>query len=266
MSNIKSILLAAGLGTRLKPLTDYWPKCLMPIGEIPLLAYWLEYMKWMEMESVLVNLHYHADIVQEFLEQPVYKNFVQTIFEPELLGTAGTIRANRKFIEDSTLLLVHADNWSYCDWSKFVSFHKNRRPQQCVITMMTFESDQPSSCGILELDEQGVVVKMHEKVENPPSNLANAAVYLIEPEVVDWICERPYLSDFSTEVIPHFMGRISTWHNGNIHRDIGTPESLSKAQNDPKPIFELNFEGKWKINFLEIYRPKLTNDLNHLDK
>jgi mannose-1-phosphate guanylyltransferase len=72
---------------------------------------------------------------------------------------------------------------------------------------------------------------LHEKVANPPGNLANAAVYIVEPAVLDFIAAlgKPVV-DFSTEVLPHFMGRIHSFHNGLYHRDIGTVASLAAAQ------------------------------------
>jgi len=96
--------------------------------------------------------------------------------------------------------------------------------------MMTFKAQNPRTCGIVELDGNGVVIAFHEKVENPPGNLANGAVYLLEPEVLQWIVDRPEISDFSTQVLPHFIGRIATWHNEGTHIDIGSIEALREAQ------------------------------------
>jgi len=251
VTQTRALLLAAGFGTRLSPLTDKWPKCLMPIGKRPLLAYWLEYVKLMGIEKTLVNLHHHHGIVHDFLNCSIYQERVHSIFEPVLLGTAGTIRSNIEFIGTNTLLLVHADNWSVCDWKSFLTFHHYERPENCPITMMTFSCENPSSCGILELDDMGIVKMMHEKVSEPPGNLANAAVYLIEPEVVHWILDRPLISDFSTEVLPFFMGRIATWHNKVVHRDIGTPEVLVKAQFDSVPDISIPMDDSWGKNYLK---------------
>ena len=95
---------------------------------------------------------------------------------------------------------------------------------------MTFHTQTPSTCGILEVDENGVVIGFHEKVEHPPGNLANGAVYLLEPEVLQWICDRPEITDFSTQVLPQFIGRIATWHNEHTHIDIGSIDALREAQ------------------------------------
>ena len=115
--------------------------------------------------------------------------------------------------------------------------------------MMTFTSDNPQSCGIVETDARGVVISFHEKVKRPPGNKANAAVYLIEPEVIEWINLNKNATDFSTEVIPSFIGNIATWHNQSIHRDIGTIDSLLRAQQDFKPTLPWPEEDEWKMSF-----------------
>lgn len=117
--------------------------------------------------------------------------------------------------------------------------------------MMTFHTQTPSACGILELDGDGVVIDFHEKVKNPPGNLANGAVYLLEPEVLQWICDTPEVTDFSTQVLPHFIGRIATWHNEGTHIDIGSIEALHDAQallpNEAAAISEI--KDDWALQF-----------------
>lgn len=244
-------MLAAGLGTRLRPYTESWPKCLMPINGYPLLEYWLSLLKRSGIEKVLVNLHHHKKHVLEFLRRPSFINWVQYVHEENLLGTAGTLRDNISFYKGDTILLIHADNLCCCDFQEFINFHFNMRPSRTLMTMMTFNSANPSECGIVELNEEGVVLDFHEKVENPPGNLANAAVYLIEPELTEWVIKNPDVSDFSTEVLPNFYGKIATWHNKDVLRDIGTIEMLREAQNDkciPPAIPEDDWARKFKLN------------------
>ena len=94
---MKAVLLAAGLGTRLRPITDNIPKGLVPIRGKPLLAYWLDALVDAGVESVLVNLHYLADQVSEFVETRTDRNRITLVEEPVLLGTAGTVRENCEF-------------------------------------------------------------------------------------------------------------------------------------------------------------------------
>ena len=249
-NNLSALLLAAGVGSRLKPLTNFWPKCLMPIGQKPLLEYWLRMLNELHITKTLVNLHHHHEIVKEFLMRDIFKNWVSYTYEENLLGTAGTIRNNYNFIKNDTLLLIHADNWCQCDFSSFIDFHFNRRPKHCSITMMTFTTNQPSECGVVELDKQNVVTSFHEKVSNPPSNIANAAIYLIEPEALSWIFKQDDILDFSTQVLPRFIGSIASWHNSYIHRDIGTIANLRMAQLDPRPTLNEDALDEWTKDFV----------------
>ena len=108
-----------------------------------------------------------------------------------------------------------------------------QRPKECDITMMTFTAPHPEMAGVVEFDDRGIVQKFHEKVPRPPSNLANGAVYILEPSVFDFLSSLgKEVIDFSTEVLPRYMGRIFTFHNEIYHRDIGTLASYEAAQQD----------------------------------
>lgn len=229
---MRALLLAAGLGTRLRPITDTVPKCLVSIKGKPLLEYWLELLINEGVHPVLINTHYHADKVSAYLETSIFKNMINTTYEETLLGTAGTLYANREFFGTETLMLVHADNLSRFDVKAFIHRHMIR-PSECEMTMMTFHTTEPSACGIVELNEQGVVKAFHEKVSNPQGNRANGAVYILEPTIfsfLEGLGKR--VIDFSTEVLPFYVGRIFTFHNDVYHRDIGTVESYNKANHD----------------------------------
>ena len=229
---MRALLLAAGLGTRLRPLTDRVPKCLVPIGGRPLLEYWLTLLIEGGLERVLVNTHHLAQQVRDFVARSPWNGQVMLTHEDTLLGTGGTVLRNRSFFGVQPFLVAHADNLTRFDVRAFLRRHANR-PGGVEITMMTFEADSPSSCGIVEEDARGVVTAFHEKVTNPPGNIANAAVYIFEPAVVDFMESLgKEVVDLSTEVIPNFLGRICTYRNAIYHRDIGTPESVRKAEED----------------------------------
>jgi mannose-1-phosphate guanylyltransferase len=229
---MKALLLAAGLGTRLQPLTDHLPKCLIDIDGKPLLEYWITMLYQGGVYPLLVNLHHHADKVANFIRNSPYSAFVTTVYEDHLLGTGGTLYKNRGFFADEPeepFMLVHADNLSIFDVQAFVNSHRSR-PAGCEITMMTFKTPTPHTCGIIETDAKGRVQAFHEKVADPPGNIANGAVYIVEPSIFDYLAglNREFI-DFSTDVIPHFIGRINTFHNDVYHRDIGSIESYEAA-------------------------------------
>ena len=226
---MKALLLAAGFGTRLRPLTDTVPKCLVPIHGRPLLGLWLEMLAEADMGPFLVNLHYLADTVRDWMSSSPYRDRMQPVYEEILLGTAGTLLKNRAFFGPEPFMLIHADNLSKFDVGAFVARHR-ARPEGCEITMMTFDTDAPQSCGIVELDEREVVVAFHEKVADPPGTLANGAVYILEPTLFDFLAALGKENlDFSNDVLPHYLGKIFTFHNDVYHRDIGTQESYEAA-------------------------------------
>lgn len=195
-----------------------------------MLAYWLDLLLPNGIERVLVNTHHLPERVRQFVAQSRWHERVTLVHEKRLLGTAGTVLKNRDFFQGKTFLLAHADNLTRFDVRDFITRHA-RRPAGTLITMMTFRTDAPQTCGIVEQDARGVLIKFHEKTANPPGDLANAAVYIIEPEVLDFLSGlNKKVIDFSTEIIPAFLGRICTWENTDYHRDIGTPESLQLAE------------------------------------
>jgi mannose-1-phosphate guanylyltransferase len=226
---MRALLLAAGLGTRLRPLTDSVPKCLVTVGGKCLLDIWLDLLLTDAVERVLINTHHLADKVKEHVAASPWRERVELVYEPELLGTGGTILANEAFFQGHSFLVAHADNLTWFDAGAFIARHA-QRPPTTKITMMTFRTETPQSCGIIELNDAGIVVGFHEKVANPPGNLANGAVYILEPDVIAYMrsLNKPVV-DVSTEVLPRFLGRIVTYENGVYLRDIGTPESLAKA-------------------------------------
>lgn len=229
---MRALLLAAGLGTRLRPLTLTVPKCLVDINGKRLLDYWLESIFAAGIERVLINTHWLAHVVREHVARSPFRDRVDLVHEAELLGTGGTILVNRAWLGKEPFLVAHADNLTTFDVPGLIAAH-GQRPRGCAMTMLAFHTDAPKTCGILELDDKGVVIGFHEKVENPPGNLANAAVYICGPEVVDFIAGRgKKFVDLSTEVIPTFVGRINAVITNGYHRDIGSMEALNRARSD----------------------------------
>lgn len=229
---MRALLLAAGLGTRLQPLTKYLPKCLVPIHGRPLIDYWLENLLDHGVEEVLINTHYMASMVQKYLEQSTWLPYIKIVHEEILLGTGGTILRNRHFFKDEAFLVAHADNLTIFEVQDFADQHA-KRPKGAELTMMVFETPDPQSCGIVSLDKQGVVQAFHEKVSNPPGNLANGAVYIFEPSVVTWMSGLGKTQvDLSNEVIPYFLGKIFSYKNILYHRDIGTMKSWIESNYD----------------------------------
>jgi mannose-1-phosphate guanylyltransferase len=194
-----------------------------------LLAIWLNRLAEARIGPFLVNTHYLSGQVDDFVEASPYRNDISLVHERDLLGTAGTLVANLDFFGDSDGLLIHADNYCLADFSAFLQAHSNR-PPECVLTMMTFRTETPSSCGIVELDARGVVVGFHEKVAHPPGNLANGAVYILSAELLQLLgTDLRGVTDFSTEVLNCLVGKIYSYETSETFLDIGTLENYAKA-------------------------------------
>lgn len=226
---MRAILLSGGYGTRLRPLTLKTPKCLVPINNKPLLEIWLERLFEANIGPILINTHYLSDQVEYFIKASKFKDIVTLVYEDNLLGTAGTLISNLDFYGNNDGLLIHADNYCLADFMEFQEVHRNR-PPECLMTMMTFRTDSPTSCGIVELNERGIVVGFHEKVLNPPGNLANGAVYILSAELFELLPVKFFSAkDFSLEIIPHLIGKIYSYETNELLLDIGSIESYNRA-------------------------------------
>lgn len=179
-------------------------------------------------------MHHLAVIVDEFLEDNFCSKNLNKLFESELLGTGGTIVRAYQALKDRPTLVIHADNYSSIDLKDFIVEHEKLCLEQGIkISMSVFECEDPKQFGICITDERNIVTEFYEKQEDAPGKIANAAVYIFEPTVIDFIKEHS-CKDLSIDVIPKYLNKIATYPINGIHRDIGSEELLKKAQNDCK--------------------------------
>ena len=216
---MRVLMLAAGIGERLRPITENIPKCLVPIGGKPLLLIWLERLSEAGFGPFLINTHYLHEKVNSLITDSPFRDQVTLAFEPNLLGTAGTLIENIDFFQGEDGLVLHADNYCPADRRAFRSAYQNR-PEGCEMTMMIFKTDDPESCGIVKLDERGVVVGYYEKSEDAHGNLANGAVDIFNKSL---FCElkNMKISDISTDIIGKYIGKINVWESNSYFCDIG---------------------------------------------
>lgn len=226
---MKAVLLVAGLGTRLRPLTDLTPKCLLPINGVPLLSIWLEKLSQAGVTEVLVNTHWLSGQVTDYIAEHKPAGLrVELFYEPQLLGSGGTILHNRHFFGDSPFFIIYGDNLSDIDLKDFYQAHQQHRP---VMTLGTFSAKCPQKCGIAEVDAQGVVQSFVEKPKHPLSNCAAAGIYLAEPAIFDYFppLVEGQTMDLGFDVIPKLVGKMRSYAINQLI-DIGTPEHYRSAQ------------------------------------
>lgn len=230
---MKAFLLAAGFGTRLRPLTNSIPKCLVPINGKALIDYWLDAFARHGVDDVLVNLHHLAGQVQTHLAARAGRPAITTFYEPVLLGSAGTLVANKSWVEDERCFLIaYADNLTNADLSQLVAFHQRHDP---LLTMALFETGRPHECGIATLDETATIVAFEEKPAHPKSTLANAGIYAVSPRIFDYL-EARYPQDIGFDLLPKLAGKMKGYRLDGYIQDIGSVQRYEQAQVDARAV------------------------------
>lgn len=231
----KALLLAGGLGSRLRPLTDTVPKCLVPIADRPLLDYWFDALRDAGITDILINTHHLPQPVRDFLGTKNREGFrAVEAYEPVLLGSAGTIAVNAHWADDADdVVIVYADNLSDLDIRAFLETH---RQHDDPLTMLLFRAANPKACGIAEMDDSGRIVDFEEKPAMPKSDLANAGVYAVTADAWREIAAM-HAFDIGFHVLPKFVGRMRGHVHRGYHKDIGDFAALEAARAAAPAVF-----------------------------
>lgn len=222
---MRAFLLAAGLGTRMGAITRTTPKCLLPVAGKPLLGRWFDLLAGAGVTHALVNTHHLAEAVRAYVAGCRPPLRVTLAHEPVLLGSAGTLRAERAFAAGAeSFLVVYADNASTVDLRVLCRAHRAGTAG----TVGLFRVPDPRTRGIVELDAAGTVVDFVEKPEHPKSDLAWAGLLVGTPELLAAIPERTPC-DLGHDVLPRLLGHMRGLEIEGYHRDVGTPDSYRQA-------------------------------------
>jgi mannose-1-phosphate guanylyltransferase len=226
---MKAIILAAGNGTRLRPLTDKVPKCLLPIQGVPMLEIWLRNCEAAGVRSVLVNAHAHAEQVKDFAAKRKGAARVQVVEERELLGSAGTLAENREFVAgEEAFFVLYGDVLTNINLAELWRSH---REMGVAATMEIYQVPDPARCGIVTVDDDDIVREFVEKPERPKSNLAFSGVMVAGQELLDAIpTGRPV--DIGFHVLPKLVGRMAARKTAKYLMDIGTLQNYEKSQKE----------------------------------
>lgn len=199
----KAMLLAAGEGTRLRPLTDQMPKCMVPVGGKPVLEHNIEWLRSFGVTEFMVNLCYMPDAVQDYFgdgrEWDVTINYS---VEKELLGTAGGVKKVDHFF-DGPFFVWYGDNLSNIDLQELFTFHKQK---DGLATIALFYREDPTASGIVGLDRDKRINRFLEKpaADQVFSHWVSAGVFLLEQPVLNFI-PKDSVSDFGHDVLPAML-------------------------------------------------------------
>lgn len=227
---MRALLLSAGFGSRLKPYTNKIPKCLMKIKGRELLDIWICSLVNFGIDKILINTHYKHKKIEEFILNHKYKNKIELVYEKKLLNTAGTLLKNKNFFKNNDGIFIHSDNLLKIKMKPFLKAHKNR-PKQCLLTMLTFKADYPQNFGTVVLNNQKIVKNYYEKVVNPPTNIANGAIFILSKKFISEITHKKfYNKDFCKEVLNNYINRIYTYNFNGQFNDIGSVSNFLKVR------------------------------------
>jgi mannose-1-phosphate guanylyltransferase len=227
---MKALILAAGFGTRLGKLTEKIPKALIKVGGTAILDHNIRKLLNAGISEILINTHYLSDQVEDFLRNQPYRELVKSVFEPSLLGTAGSVKANWDFFEGDDFVVMHGDNYFEAELKPLLEAHSNRTTGT-ILTMATFNTISPELCGTVLTNNGGIVTDFFEKTSETRSFRANAAIYVVSPIAKEYFLGAlPPENDISLNVIPKLLGKIQEHFLLGDFIDIGSPTGLAAAE------------------------------------
>ena len=237
----KSLILAAGEGTRLRPLTLDRPKPMLPINGKPLLEHTVEWLCKHGITEIAINLHYHPEvIVNHFGDGSAMGVHIAYSYEDPILGTAGAARKLNGFLGRGPLVVVYGDVLTDMDLSALIEFHElaRARDPRTQVTMSLYHVPNPTQVGLVGLDETGKITRFVEKPKPDEvfTDLANAGILVIEPEAVHRVPPNTF-SDFGLHLFPELLRSGVSMYGWVIPDntflvDIGTPDKYAQAQHE----------------------------------
>jgi len=199
----RALILAAGEGTRLRPLTYVLPKPLAPVCNIPVMQYIMTELREIGVEEIYINLYHKGELIKNYFgcgkDFNLKLNYLQ---EESLSGTAGVLKKLQWFFEDENFIVIGGDDLIDIDLHTLVEFHFEKK---ATATIGLYEVEDPSHYGVVITDEEGRIKAFQEKPlkEEALSNLANTGVYVFSPRIFEYIREIPY--DFGKQVFPELV-------------------------------------------------------------
>lgn len=261
MKNIKAMVMAAGMGSRLEPITLMIPKPLIPVMNRPLMDIILSQLKKVGVKEVISNTYYLADqIIDRYKDNNLGVKFSH-IKEEELSGTAGGVKKCQFFFDEGEdFIVMSGDILTTADIKKAVDFHKKSKAI-ATIGVKQIPHEQVSHFGVVVTDKDGYITEFQEKpsVDEAKSNLINTGIYIFNYKIFDYIPENTFY-DFAKNVFPKLVDekQINTFEVDEYWNDIGTISQYKQSIQDV-------FNGVCKIEHAKVIETNLGNYLSGKD-
>jgi mannose-1-phosphate guanylyltransferase len=238
---MRAMVLAAGLGTRLRPLTNEFPKPMVPVLDRPVMAHILDLLSKHGLEDVIANLHYFPDTIRSYFGESISYRL-----EDELLGTAGGVRGCAEFFGDEAFLVISGDALTDIDLGAFIARH---RQSGGIATLAVKKVADTREYGVVLHDSSGRITGFQEKPdpEEALSDLGNCGIYIFEPQIFDYFPDRPFV-DWANDVFPALLEHDVQFHIhevGEYWNDVGSLAELRQGTFDAlSGELHLNIEGE----------------------
>jgi mannose-1-phosphate guanylyltransferase len=225
---MKAMVLAAGLGTRLRPLTYEIPKPMVPLIGRPVMAHVIDLCRRHGFDRLIANLHYRPSTITDY-----FGDSIEYSYEEELLGTAGGVRNVRDFFGDDPIVVVSGDSPSDMDLNKLVDRHRSAGG---IATLTVKQVDHPTEYGIVLHDSHGRISAFQEKPhpDEALSNLANCGIYCFSAEIFDYFPDAKFV-DWANDVFPALLEHDVPLYVHEIDdywSDVGSLDELRAATFD----------------------------------
>lgn len=238
---MKAFIMAAGAGTRLRPLTYSVPKPMVPVVNKPALEHTVENLKRHGVYEVVMNLHHYPDTIKKhFGDGSAYGMRISYSFEKKLMGTAGGVKRTEKYF-DSTFMVMSGDGLTDIDLTKALDYHRKKK---ALATMVLKAVDTKFDYGVTMTDRSGLIKKFVEKPKwsDVYANTVNTGIYIFEPEIFKYIPGNTFY-DFGMQVWPDLLKRkkrIFGYVMSEYWTDVGNLAEYKRGVRDA-------LEGKLKL-------------------
>jgi mannose-1-phosphate guanylyltransferase len=234
---MKAVILAGGLGKRLRKVVKDKPKSMAPVLGKPFLQYQIEQLKKYNIIEIVLCVGYLANQIKSYFKDGAkFGVNIRYAVEKTFLGTAGALKNARSYLKDETFLALNGDSYSEVDFRKFIQFHTEKKGKG---TILLTRVCQAKGYGLVKMDEHNRIKGFFEKLEKTSSGgIINAGVYLLEPEVLNCIPERRQIS-LEKEIFPHLLKKnvpLFGYLTSDYFIDMGTPQKYAQIQAHMKEI------------------------------
>ncbi|HWP23417.1 MAG TPA: NDP-sugar synthase [Candidatus Binatia bacterium] len=235
---MKAMVLAAGQGTRLRPITDSLPKALVPVAGRPMIDYPLLLLRHYGIGEVIINLHHLGEKIESYLGDGARFGLkISYSREAQLLDTGGGLLKAKPFLADDTFLVINTDALIDLNLSELIAYHRRKN---AAVTLVLRADENADRYGSIDIDRHGKICRFlktqaPDAPSGPTEKLMFTGVQVLEPRVFNFMNDRPKPRKFgtTTETYPRMLAAGEALYGfrfDGFWQDLGTPERIKDVE------------------------------------